>query len=77
MEKNEEIALIHLELKYCERCGGLWLRLKGSEAVFCSDCAKVIAGLLPRTFRDPQPPSEEFAGFAHTQDTFWTEGGNA
>jgi len=34
-----------LELKYCERCGGLWLRHKGSELVFCSSCAPKMAEL--------------------------------
>jgi hypothetical protein len=77
MEKNDESALVHLELKYCERCGGLWLRLNGSDSVFCEHCAKVIAGLLPRSYRDPQPPSEDFAGFSCGEGTFWVEGGNA
>jgi hypothetical protein len=27
-----------LELKYCERCGGLWLRNKGEEEVYCPGC---------------------------------------
>ncbi len=35
---------IHLELKYCERCGGLWLRITGSDLIFCSPCAVVMAG---------------------------------
>jgi hypothetical protein len=34
-----------LELKYCERCGGLWLRGKGSELVFCPSCAPKMAEL--------------------------------
>ena len=32
-----------LELKYCERCGGLWLRRQGSEEVFCAPCAPKMA----------------------------------
>jgi Zn-finger nucleic acid-binding protein len=31
--------LIQLELKYCERCGGLWLRRLGNEGVYCRICA--------------------------------------
>lgn len=27
-----------LELKYCERCGGLWLRLQGTTCVYCDTC---------------------------------------
>jgi hypothetical protein len=41
------VEAIHMELKYCERCGGLWLRPQSSGLVFCGACAKVIAGLLP------------------------------
>ncbi len=28
-----------LELKYCERCGGLWLRPVGGGQVYCVACA--------------------------------------
>lgn len=31
--------VIQLELKYCERCGGLWLRRKETQHVFCATCA--------------------------------------
>ncbi len=31
-------AIIHFELKYCERCGGLWLRPHGDEEVYCRSC---------------------------------------
>ena len=27
-----------LELKYCERCGGLWLRLQGNDGAYCASC---------------------------------------
>ena len=36
-----------LELKYCERCGALWLRPRDSEAVYCSPCASEIRELPP------------------------------
>jgi Zn-finger nucleic acid-binding protein len=29
---------IQVELKYCERCGGLWLRLQGASGVYCVGC---------------------------------------
>ena len=29
---------IQVELKYCERCGGLWLRARGTDGVYCSSC---------------------------------------
>ncbi len=33
-------AIIHFELKYCERCGGLWLRRCNVLAIYCSPCAR-------------------------------------
>ncbi len=38
-----EIEIIEVELKYCERCGGLWIRPCGSERVFCGSCAPKMA----------------------------------
>ena len=32
-----------LELKYCERCGGLWLRRKGCRQVYCWPCIPKMA----------------------------------
>jgi hypothetical protein len=37
-----------VELKYCERCGGLWLRLHGDEEVYCPECTPKMAELPPR-----------------------------
>ena len=86
-----ERGSIQLELKYCERCGGLWLRLKGSDAIFCAGCAKSLAGLGPvRVARSAKPVQNRRgpegrclarncgspAG-AHVEQVFWTEGGNA
>jgi Zn-finger nucleic acid-binding protein len=34
----EDFELIQMELKYCERCGGLWLRVRGSGEVYCASC---------------------------------------
>jgi hypothetical protein len=35
----EGVEIIRLELKYCERCGGLWMRLYGSAEAYCPPCA--------------------------------------
>ncbi len=35
--KNDETE-VRVELKYCERCGGLWFRREGSNAAFCGPC---------------------------------------
>jgi hypothetical protein len=41
--------LIFLELKYCERCGGLWMRLAGSDDLYCAGCALEMMDLaFPR-----------------------------
>lgn len=45
----DEIQIIELELKYCERCGGLWLRRQGTEQVYCPPC-------LPRVLDETPPP---------------------
>ncbi len=69
---------IQLELKYCERCGGLGLRPKGSDLVFCAACAVAVSGFEahPRS----SYPLHSAAGPAvptRTQAAFWSEGGNA
>src|SRR5438552_2955236 len=32
------MEVIQLELKYCERCGSLWVRETGSGEIFCFPC---------------------------------------
>lgn len=34
----------NVELKYCERCGGLFLRVPGAGIVYCGGCAARMAG---------------------------------
>ncbi|MBV8049834.1 MAG: hypothetical protein JOZ80_01520 [Acidobacteriaceae bacterium] len=41
----DELDVVFLDLKYCERCGGLWLRQRGSEDVYCASCAAEIMKL--------------------------------
>jgi hypothetical protein len=48
-EPEERETESHMELKYCERCGGLWLRECGAGTVYCANCAGDISELpLPR-----------------------------
>ena len=69
-----EAGAIQLELKYCERCGALWLRPSGSELLFCASCVLVMAGLAPNSrFVNPRQSSRIQA----EEPAFWTEGGNA
>lgn len=76
--KSVETRAMALELKYCERCGGLWLRPKGSDLIFCTACSKSMAGLSPvwprGTHGREQRRNEE--GGEH-EPAFWGEGGNA
>ena len=36
---------IQVELKYCERCGGLWLRPQGTNGVYCGSCRVCLAAM--------------------------------
>ena len=36
---------IQVELKYCERCGGLWLRPRGTNGVYCTGCRVCLAAM--------------------------------
>ena len=36
---------IQVELKYCERCGGLWLRPQGTSGVYCGSCRVCLAAM--------------------------------
>ena len=33
---------LKMGLKYCERCGGLWLREHGSEQIYCPKCTPMM-----------------------------------
>jgi hypothetical protein len=41
-------TLVYFQLKYCERCGGLWLRPDGTAAPYCPNCARIMAALPVR-----------------------------
>jgi len=44
-------TLVHFRLKYCERCGGLWLRQDGTATPFCPNCERIVAALPVRNRR--------------------------
>src|SRR5258708_30331713 len=46
-----------LELKYCERCGGLWLRPAGGGQVYCVACARAMGELPPASYPRKSPGS--------------------
>lgn len=68
---------IQLELKYCERCGGLWLRPKSSDLIFCARCAKAMAGIMPIWPTGIVKHAQLSLDTPAIDDTFWGEGGNA
>jgi len=41
---NGESDRIRVELKYCEHCGGLWVR-EGGGGVYCEKCQPKVADL--------------------------------
>jgi Zn-finger nucleic acid-binding protein len=47
IEEGKGANEMRFELKYCERCGGLWLRPVGGEQVYCVICARQMAELPP------------------------------
>jgi ribosomal protein L37AE/L43A len=76
---EQDLDAIQMELKYCERCGTLWLRLTGSELIFCSPCSVILAGLArdPR-FREHRGSNSRGAEIERKINVaFWSEGGNA
>jgi len=34
-----------VELKYCERCGGLWLRPEATRGIYCAPCRAYLAAM--------------------------------
>lgn len=63
MSKNES-SYEQVELKYCERCGGLFLRRQGSRRAYCKTCMPLMGELPNRQLRKtgdvrlPMAPSE-------------------
>jgi hypothetical protein len=47
-------ALSYFQLKYCERCGGLWLRPHGLSLPYCPACEHFLAALPRRNRRYPR-----------------------
>ena len=47
--------IIQLELKYCERCGGLWLRQRDSGEAYCPPCAVAMREIFPSSRKPGRP----------------------
>ncbi len=81
MEVRESAAVIQLELKYCERCGGLFLRRLGVAELYCASCALQMADsrALPRRARSrPRlPVNRDVRGLFEVAKRAGTGGGKA
>jgi hypothetical protein len=47
---------VAVELKYCERCGGLWLRELGESEVYCGNCRVRMAEMPRPVYERPSKP---------------------
>ncbi len=43
--KGEGQKEVGVELKYCEHCGGLWVRERGAGTIYCEKCEPKVADL--------------------------------
>ena len=43
--KDKKSNEVGVELKYCEHCGGLWVRERGTGVVYCEKCQPKVADL--------------------------------
>ncbi len=51
MESLDDL-LVPMELKYCERCGGLWFRERAGTEIYCPGCVPLMADMpTPRRKR--------------------------
>lgn len=68
----DELEIVEMELKYCERCGGLWMRMRGDDGVYCVKCAPEMEQLpLPRRLK------QEIEACVSEQVFLCRDGGNA
>ena len=44
---------LRIELKYCERCGVLWLRHAGDAQAYCGTCAPAMREIAPPAKKKP------------------------
>jgi hypothetical protein len=65
---NSPAELVHFQLKYCERCAGLWLRPEGAATPYCPICDPFMSDLpmriRPTKVGRVQKPLCTMAGFA-------------
>jgi hypothetical protein len=74
MEINQA-AIIHLELKYCERCGGLFLRRQALGEIYCGGCAEQMVHARPGRLSRRRPRLPVNSEGRHLQVVSRAEGG--
>ena len=72
----DRVEVVEMELKYCERCGALWVRLCGDEEVYCGSCRPLVAE-LPLGQRVQMAMSSDADLKAMSEFPFFCEGGHA
>jgi Zn-finger nucleic acid-binding protein len=70
-EVREMLAEMEVELKYCERCGGLWLRRVGGREIYCPPCIPKMAQL---PFRGMKQTSLAYSERQREEDAKRVEG---
>jgi len=62
--RHNNSSEVRVELKYCEHCGGLWVRERGAGVVYCEKCQAKVEDLpmarTPRRVRLPIGPEREY-----------------
>ena len=53
--KQRSTNELQLELKYCERCGALWLRPVGGRQIYCVTCGRAMGELPPASHKAGVP----------------------
>ena len=80
MESLSDV-LVPMELKYCERCGGLWLRESEHEEIYCPGCRPEMVdmprGKKKRVVVIAVNSIDELEGCLAELTAFCGEGGNA
>ena len=78
----ELLSGMDVELKYCERCGGLWLRRVGGRQIYCPPCIPKMARVPLRGMKQTgkgcvERGKEGQEGRCSEILAFCPEGGNA
>ena len=75
----EKVEVLQLELKYCERCGGLWLRVRGTQDAYCASCAGAMSEVAigRRSKRPPRLPVGDMNGQRAPLSALFLRGGRA